>query len=717
METQLCYKEFFNIKEKQGQNEGIISDNMRNIRSDAKKIRVREKGTQTKPPSSVFNIIHSESKNLLKVLPDLIFVLSKEGIFLDYHAPDLLALLLPPEQFIGRHFKEVLPKEVSDILQNHLKTLWQFNAPQIFEYPLMISGERLQFEARITIYDDGKSLIIVRDVTEQKRLEEKFKETYEKYRQLVENAPAGIYEIDFQNQKFVSVNDVMCEYTGYSREEFLSMHPLQILCKESHNIFFERMQRLFNNQSVSPSVELKFRTKTGSEIWTLLHLRFVYKNGKITGAKVIIHDITDRKNAELALVENEGHLKSLMENAEEFAIFRLVYDEKNPYGTEVVFVSPSITDICGITDRRHYSTWWRAIHPDDLEKMEKAQQDAFKTMRFDEVFRIYHAQKKQWRWINATSNGIPSQNGKDMYVNGILRDVTDIMVARENLEQRVQERTTQLIRTNEILKKEIRERKQIEKDLQGSKEKLRFLSNQLITAQEDERKRISNELHDELGQSLVGLKYQLSHLPKKWGEDSMEGTKDIKQSLQIIDGLAESIRRISRDLRPMVLEHLGLWEGLQWLFEEGVKNYGFKFINTIVPNDHWPLSKDQELIVFRIFQEAMTNIEKHAQAGQVFIEAIQENDSLIFTIKDDGRGFNPHGVKARGFAKRGLGLTSMAERARMAGGTLAVNSRKGKGTTITFSIPLAKTKRRTLSKKKGTSRKGKNQGSRLHEQE
>jgi PAS domain S-box-containing protein len=269
---------------------------------ERKKKWTKEKGSVVKAVTTVFGGIDPESKTILRVLPDLVFVLTKEGIFLDFHAPDLMALLVPPEQFIGRHFKEVLPQGVSEKLDDLIKILWESRNTQAFEYALTVSGKRLQFEARMTIFEEDKFLMIVRDITEQKRLEEELRETYEKYRQLVEYAPAGIYEIDFQNQKFISVNDLICEYMGYTREELLTLHPLEVLTEKSQKIFFERVQKIALNQPVPPLVEYKIKTKQGKEL----------------------------------------------------------------YGAEVIFVSPSITDICGLQDRMHFESWWKDIHPDDL---------------------------------------------------------------------------------------------------------------------------------------------------------------------------------------------------------------------------------------------------------------------------------------------------------------------------------------------------------------
>jgi len=152
-----------------------------------------------------------------------------------------------------------------------------------------------------------------RQIEERKRTEEELRASEEKYRQLVKHAPTGIYEVDFINQKFVSVNDMMCEYSGYTREEFLSMSPFDILIEDSKRHFSERLGKLFAGENVPESVEFKIRAKTGQEFWVILNARYVYKNGKTVGATCIAHNITERKIAEIELHASEEKYRLLVE--------------------------------------------------------------------------------------------------------------------------------------------------------------------------------------------------------------------------------------------------------------------------------------------------------------------------------------------------------------------------------------------------------------------
>jgi PAS domain S-box-containing protein len=167
-----------------------------------------------------------------------------------------------------------------------------------------VDGSIRQVDASVSLITDKEGNRIgfrgiVRDMTHRKQAEKKLKESEEKYKQLVNHAPAGIYEVDFNTGKLVSVNDVMCEYTGYTKNELLNMSALDFLSEESQLKLLDRMDRLGKGEKISGSVEYKARTKDGREFWTLINARNIYdQNGKAQGAMVVAHDITELKQAE-----------------------------------------------------------------------------------------------------------------------------------------------------------------------------------------------------------------------------------------------------------------------------------------------------------------------------------------------------------------------------------------------------------------------------------
>lgn len=236
--------------------------------------------------------------------------------------------------------------------------------------------------------------------------------------------------------------------------------------------------------------------------------------------------------------------------------------------------------------------------------------------------------------------------------------------------------------------RDISERKLKEKILQESEQQLRFFSSQLLIVQENERNRISKELHDELGPALMILKFQLSSIETRLPKNKQGLRKEFEALPHYLDDIIENVRRLSWNLNPSVLEQFGLATAIKNLLEDFGKHYAIRWelpqvdaINDLFP----PLSQTN---IYRIFQEALTNIGRHAQATHISIGIEKQDGYVIFTIEDNGSGFDLQAVMNSEHRQRGIGLAAMQERARMAGGRLAIKSRPGSGTHLTLTIPL-----------------------------
>ena len=232
---------------------------------------------------------------------------------------------------------------------------------------------------------------------------------------------------------------------------------------------------------------------------------------------------------------------------------------------------------------------------------------------------------------------------------------------------------------------DITELKETEESLRKSEADLRHLSSQLLTAQESERRRISRELHDEFGQSLALLKLQLSLTKKRLPEKLQH---QYEEQMHSIDQIIENVRRLSRDLRPAVLDDLGLSAALQWLIKNFEKNFNIK-ITVDAPDINPLFPRDAQIMIYRVFQEALTNVGKHAGAKNVSVVIKSQEDRVSFVIEDDGKGFDPTKALTKHALDRGLGLSTMDERIRMLKGSLDLWSQQGGGTRISFTIPIS----------------------------
>jgi signal transduction histidine kinase len=224
---------------------------------------------------------------------------------------------------------------------------------------------------------------------------------------------------------------------------------------------------------------------------------------------------------------------------------------------------------------------------------------------------------------------------------------------------------------------------QAESRLQTNTRQLKALSQRVLEAQESERRRVAIELHDELGQSLTAIKINLQ-LGERFKD---QAPPDLySENLRIVEDALHQVRRLATGLRPSMLDDLGLAPALKWVAEQSASRSGF---NVIFHHErsHARLATDIETACFRIVQEALTNISRHAQAKQVDISLSHEGNDLLLSVHDDGVGCDLVAVRERAQAGGSLGVLGMQERATLLGGRLEVQSSLGQGCTVELRCP------------------------------
>ena len=272
-----------------------------------------------------------------------------------------------------------------------------------------------------------------------------------------------------------------------------------------------------------------------------------------------------------------------------------------------------------------------------------------KGVPFDVEYRL-QVKDGKWVWLRSRATAIYHKDGL-AYADGVTSDVT--------------------------------ERKQAENQLRSSQEQLRSLSTHLQSVREEERESVAREIHDELGQALTVLKMDLFWLGKRLPKEPETLTARTEAMLRVIDTAIESVKRISTQLRPGLLDDLGLPEAIEWQAQEFQERTGIKCQLNIESPDS-VVDRELATTFFRIFQEALTNVARHADATTVEVSLKRKADRLVLRVQDNGKGITREQISYPG----SFGLMGMRERARYCGGDFSIRGIRDRGTTVTVSIPL-----------------------------
>ena len=266
----------------------------------------------------------------------------------------------------------------------------------------------------------------------------------------------------------------------------------------------------------------------------------------------------------------------------------------------------------------------------------------------------YKLKRKDGRYIWVETEGsLIYKDGKPFAVQGIARDITAKKMAEEALRK--------------------------------SEEQLRNLATHIQSVREEERTAVAREIHDELGQALTAIKMDLSWLDKKMPAEHIPLFKKTKEMSALIDSTIQTVQRISAELRPGLLDDIGLLAAVEWQAEEFQKRTDIS-CDLSVSSQDITVDQDRSTAVFRIFQETLTNITRHAHASQVKVSLVKKNNTLELKVKDNGRGI----IEEKISNPKSLGLMGIQERVHSLDGKIHIRGIPNKGTTVTVSIPLPK---------------------------
>ncbi len=274
----------------------------------------------------------------------------------------------------------------------------------------------------------------------------------------------------------------------------------------------------------------------------------------------------------------------------------------------------------------------------------------------------------------------------DQASKGKKRSESALRETKEQLRLVLESAKDKLERVNAELQAETLKRRRAEDKLGSSPQQLRALSARVQAVREEERKRISREVHDELGQSLTAIKMDLTWVTNRLIGAEEPIRKRIESALRLIDETIQSVRRIAAELRPGVLDDLGLSAAIEWQAQEFQTRTGIICQLLPAPLEDISLDSERATATFRIFQEVLSNIAQHAHATHVQVRLVRSSESVILEVQDNGRGISDEQISN----PKSLGLLGIRERTLRLGGHFAVLGEEGRGTTVIVQIPLGK---------------------------
>jgi signal transduction histidine kinase len=247
----------------------------------------------------------------------------------------------------------------------------------------------------------------------------------------------------------------------------------------------------------------------------------------------------------------------------------------------------------------------------------------------------------------------------------------------------LEQRGAELSRTVAMLNEHIHERRNVERQLRETGTRLRALSTRLLQVQEEERRRMAREIHDQLGQTLTALRLDVAWLGRRLDTSAPQVLEKLDRMGALVDSTVESVQVIARNLRPPLLDDVGLAAALEWQAREFEERTGIA-CRLSLERDNLQLDAERAIAVFRLVQEALTNVTRHAEATRVRIDVEDAHGWLVITVRDNGRGIRRAEVADR----NSLGLLGMRERVHLWGGRLRIQGRRGRGTLVRAEIPL-----------------------------
>ncbi len=588
-----------------------------------------------------------ENRTVLNTFMYVMFRLNREGQIFDFRAPDSSLLYESPDSFLGKTFQEVLPEELGRNL--HRKLDEAFLSMQVIniEYCIRLQEQERYFEGRLIPISEKEILMFAHDVTSNKHAEEVIRLSEERYNLVIQATKDGVWDWDMAND-VAYVSPRWCEIMGQPAEINLLRSPFSNWLNKIHIDHRETVQQKFADhldKGTPFEVDYLYEIRPNEFFWRrTVGQAILSRDGKINRMVGLAVDIDERKRFELQLDQSIKEVSNYKKALDQAAIVSV----SDTIGT-IVYVNQKFCEQYGYTPEevigKNHKILNSGVHPKEFWNHFWTEISQGKVLKAEVCNK---GKKGELHWSDTTIVPLLDEEGRPYQFLAIRNDITQ----------------------KRKLEKELAEQQLMQQ---------KIITEVALQEQEKERNELGRELHDNINQILATAKIYLGMARSKDGDvDSL-----LTHSFTHLNSAIEEIRRLSHNLVAPTLGDIGLHAALQTLLSDAENTDLFRIQFEDEVKDFSLLGNKGELMLYRIIQEQLTNIRKHAKAKLVVIRIVVEDRYLHLSITDDGIGFD------RSKKLSGIGLSNIQNRVTFYAGTMYYDTSPGHGFALHIRIPFA----------------------------